>query len=314
MKSSSVRLSKADFRTRLAVSLRVHNYRYLLILPGFLFLLIFNYYPLYFLQAAFKDYNIIRGLDGSAWVGFENFIRLFQDSYFLKVIRNTVILSAVMYRILAFPVPIILALLLNELLLRPFKRTIQTLIYIPHFISWVIIAGIWITVLSPDGGLINVILGLFGIEEIYFLAKPSMFRWILLLQYIWQSSGWGTIIYLAAISGIDPALYEAAIIDGANRFQRILYVTLPSIAITIIVIFILSMAKILNLFEQVFVMLNPVVAPVGQTIDTYVYEIGIRQGRIDLATAVGLFKNIISLVLILLANRFSKILTGEKVI
>lgn len=290
-----------------------YKFIYLLVLPGLIYFLMFHYYPMYFLQVAFRKYNVFGGLKSSPWVGFENFINLFQTKYFVQSFWNTIILSF-MNKVFGFPAPIILALLLNELKAQHFKRTIQTLVYMPHFLSWIIVGGVWLTMLSPEGGLINTVLGLFGVEPIYFAASNAWFRWVLVFSHIWKECGWGTIIYLASMSGVDPELYEAAIIDGADKFKQAIYVTLPSILSTIIVVFVLGLAKILNIFEQVFVMYNPVVAQVSETIDTYVYQIGIVKGDISFAVTVGLFKNIISLLLILGTNKLVKRIQGYNII
>jgi len=282
-----------------------YRFIYFLMLPGLIYFLVFNYYPLYFLQIAFKKYSVYSGLDGATWVGFQNFIDLFKTKYFLQAFRNTVILSS-MKIFIGFPVPIILALLLNELRSNKYKRGIQTIIYLPHFFSWVIVATIWINILSPDGGIVNSILGIFGVKPIFFMADKGVFRWVLTFSSIWKGAGWGTIIYLAALAGVDQEQYEAAIIDGANRLKQTWYVTLPAILPTISVVFILDLAHVLSIFEQVIAMYNPVVAEVSETIDTYVYQIGIIKGDMAFATAVGLFKNIISLVLVLAANQLSK--------
>ena len=211
--------------------------------------------------------------------------------------------------------PIILALLLNEIRSVWFKKGIQTIVYLPHFLSWVIVASIWINILSPEGGIVNEFLvKVFHIDPIFFMADKSVFRWVVVAADVWKETGWGTIIYLAALTGIDLALYESARVDGANRLQQILHITLPSILPVILVVFILGLAKVLNIFDQVFVMYNPVVAEVAETIDTYVYQIGMVNGDIAFATAVGLFKNIISLVLVLGTNWISKKIQGVSVI
>lgn len=290
-----------------------HKFIYLLLLPGVVYFVVFHYVPLYFLQVAFKDYNIFLGLQDSQWVGLSNFRDLFTSKFFLQAFNNTVILS-IMNKVFGFPAPIILALLLNELASQRFKKTVQTIIYMPHFFSWVIVGSIFITLLSPQGGLVNEFLGLFGIEPIAFITSKKWFRWVLVFTDIWKSCGWGTIIYLAAISSISPDLYEVAVIDGAGKLKQIWYITLPSIIPTIIVVFVLGLAKIFNLFEQVFVMYNPLVASVSETIDTYVYQIGIVRAEIAFATAAGLFKNVITVVLILLTNQLVKKIQGESVI
>jgi len=290
-----------------------YKFIYMLMMPGILYFLVFNYYPLYFLQVAFKQYNVFSGLDNSPWVGFQNFVDLFKTKYFVNALWNTIVLSF-MNNVFGFPVPIILALLLNEIRNQHFKKTAQTLIYLPHFLSWVIVGGIWLNMLSPQGGLINELLKLIGLQPIYFAADKGSFRWVLVFTHIWKESGWGTVLYLAAIAGIDIDLYEAAVIDGANRFKQVIYITLPSLIPTIIVVFVLSLAKILNLFEQVFVMYNPIVAEVSETIDTYVYQIGIAKGEMSFAIAVGLFKNIISLALVLSTNKIVKKIQGYSIV
>lgn len=291
-----------------------YKFVYLLMIPGILLLLVFNYYPLYFLQIAFKEYTIYTGLEGAVWCGLENFKRLFETRYFLQAVENTFVISF-MKIIFGFPMPILLALLLNEVRSVWFKKGIQTIVYLPHFLSWVIVASIWINILSPEGGIVNVLLEkVFHMEPVFFMADKSVFRWVVVAADVWKETGWGTIIYLAALTGIDPALYESARVDGANRLQQILHITLPSILPVILVVFILGLAKVLNIFDQVFVMYNPVVAEVAETIDTYVYQIGMVNGNIAFATAVGLFKNIISLVLVLGTNWISKKIQGVSVI
>lgn len=293
------------FWKKLCYNVKRYKFIYLLMLPGILYFAVFSYYPMYFLQIAFRKYSIYTGLEGAKWVGLKNFADLFQSTFFLQALGNTIILS-VMNLVFAFPVPIILALLLNEIHNQLFKRTVQTLIYLPHFLSWVIVGSIWITMLSPSSGLVNYLLGLFGIEPVFFMASKDHFRWVLLLSHIWKGAGWGTIVYLAAITGIDQQMYEAAIVDGASRLKQTLYITLPSILPTILVVFILNLAKILNIFEQVFAMYNPVVAEVSETIDTYVYQIGIIKGDMSFATAAGLFKNIVSMSLVLITNAIAR--------
>lgn len=300
------------FIKKLMQNFKRYKFIYLLMLPGVLYFLIFNYYPLYFLTIAFKKFNVFAGFENSPWIGFKNFQELFNTKYFLQSLNNTVILSF-MYKAFGFPAPILLALLLNEIRNRYFKRTVQTLIYMPHFLSWVIVGGIWLTLLSPEGGLVNEILRLFGVEPIFFAAENKLFRWVITFTNVWKEAGWGTIIYLAAISGIDQDMYEAATIDGASKLQQAKHITLPSIIPTIIVVFILGLAKVLDLFEQVFVMYNPVVAEVSETIDTYVYQIGLVKGDMSFATAVGLFKNIVSLILVLATRKIANKLQGSSV-
>lgn len=293
------------FWKKVCYNVKRYKFIYLLMLPGILYFAVFSYYPMYFLQIAFRKYSIYTGLEGAKWVGLKNFVDLFQSTFFLQALGNTIILS-MMNLVFSFPVPIILALLLNEIQSQTFKRSVQTLIYLPHFLSWVIVGSIWITMLSPSSGLVNYLLGLFGVEPIFFMASKDHFRWVLLFSNIWKGAGWGTIVYLAAITGIDQEMYEAAIVDGASRLKQTIYITLPSILPTILVVFILNLAKILNIFEQVFAMYNPVVAEVSETIDTYVYQIGVIKGDMSFATAAGLFKNIVSMSLVLITNAIAR--------
>lgn len=291
-----------------------YRFVYFLMIPGIVLLLVFNYYPLYFLQIAFKKYTIYTGMEGAKWCGFDNFVRLFETRYFLQAVRNTFIISFMKIAV-GFPLPSILALLLNEVRCMWFKKGMQTIVYMPHFLSWVIVASIWISILSPEGGIVNqVLVKVFHAEPVFFMANKKLFRWVVVLVDAWKETGWGTIIYLAALTGIDPTLYESARVDGASRMQQVLHITLPSILPVILVVFILGLAKVLNIFDQVFVMYNPVVAEVAETIDTYVYQIGMVNGDIAFATAVGLFKNLISLTLVLGTNAVSRKVQGVSVI
>lgn len=290
-----------------------HKFVYLLLLPGLLQLLVFDYAPLYFLQAAFKDFNIFVGLSGSPWVGFANFTDLFQTAYFVQALENTLIISG-MQLLFGFPVPIVLAILINELRNKYFARTVQTIIYLPHFLSWVIIGGLFVTLLSPSGGIVNLIIKQFGGEPIYFMADSAWFRWILVASEIWKNAGWESIIFLAAIVGISADQYESAIVDGASRLQRMIYITVPALVPTILVVLLLKMSNILKLFEQVFVMYNPIVASVSETLGTYVYQIGIARGDLAFATAAGLFNSIVSLVLVLAVNGLVKKIRGSSII
>lgn len=298
---------------KVLISVKRHKFLYLLMIPGLLYFILFHFVPVYFLSAAFKDFNVFVGLKESPWVGFENFRNLFKTKYFVTSLRNTLILSS-MYKTIGFVIPIILALLLNELKKMYFKRTVQTLIYIPHFISWVIVGGVWITILSPSTGIVNFIIRSLGFEPVFFMADQGWFRWILLFSNIWKNAGWRTIVYLAAIAGINPEMYESAIIDGAGRFKQVMKITLPCMLPAIVAVFILGLDSVLKIFHQVFVMYNPAVAEVSETIDTYVYKIGIQNGNISFATAVGIFSNSISLILILVTNKLVKTIQGYSIL
>jgi len=290
-----------------------HKFIYFMVLPGLCYLLLFDYFPLYFLQIAFRSFNMFTGLADSPWVGLQNFIDLFQSTYFLQALKNTVIIS--FYNLFwGFPVPIMIAILLNELRNVAFGRTIQSLLYLPHFLSWVIIGGLVAMILSPEGGIVNIILGKFGVDPIFFMADKRWFRSVLVASSIWKEMGWSSIIYLAAILGINSDQYESAIVDGASRFQRMIYITLPSLVETILVVLLLKIKDILDVFTQVFVMYNPNVAEVSETLGTYTYMMGIQKGDFSFSTAAGLFNGLISLILVLSVNQMVKRLRGSAIV
>lgn len=287
------------------------KYLYLMMLPGLITVLIFSYFPMYGILMAFKDYKIRLGVMGSPWVGLKYFRQLFSTPDANAVIMNTITIS-VMTIITGFPVPIILALLLNELRSKVFKKTTQSILYLPHFISWPVISGLMFGFFSLTSGLINKIIMTLGHNPINFLGDPHSFHSLLYLTNIWKGAGWGTIIYLAAIAGIDPSLYEAAKMDGAGRFKQMLHVTLPSIQFTIVVLLILSIGGIMSTnFDQIYNLISPPVYGVGQTIDIYVFEQGVQGMNYSYSTAVGLFQQIIGFVLLLIANYTSKLLGGD---
>ena len=292
------------------LQLSKYRYMYLMAIPVLAYYILFSYVPMYGIQIAFKDYNIFKGIWDSKFVGFNNFRLMFEDAYFWKVTGNTLIIS--FYKILfSFPVPVLVAMLLNELRHMVFKRTVQTIIYLPRFISWVIMMGILGNFLSINGGLINVIIESLGGEPVHFLVRKDLFRILVVVTDIWKGAGWGSILYLAAISGINPEMYEAAAVDGAGKLRQAWHVTLPGIRPTITMMLILALSGILNAgFDQIFVMYNDITMPVADIIDTYVFRSGLQSARYSYATAVGLFKSVISLVLIFGADRASKAL-GE---
>jgi putative aldouronate transport system permease protein len=275
-------------------------------IPGFVYFILFKYVPLWGLIMAFKNYQPYLGLMKSKWVGLAHFQRFFGMPDFWMLFRNTIILG--LYNLLVFfPVTIILALLLNEVRKEVFKRFVQTLVYVPHFLSWVVIVGISYVLLTTEGGIINQLVGLFGHKPIEFLTSTAWFRPLIVLQLIWKDAGWGTIIFLAALAGVNLQLYEAARMDGANRFQLLWHVTLPSIRSVIVILFILRLGSFLDLgFEQIFLMLNAVNREVGEVFDTYVYRVGLQQGQFSYSTAVGLFKSVVGLILVLIANKVAK--------
>ncbi len=284
---------------------------YLLLVPGLIYYVVFHYVPMYGVTIAFKQYNIFGGMFKSDWVGFKHFIELFSNDNFYKVLRNSLLIS--LYKIVFnFPAPIILAILLNEVRKMSFKRTIQTVIYLPYFLSWVVIAGLVINFLSPSTGVVNMVIESMGGEPINFLANKAYFRTIIVLSDLWHGMGWNTIIFLAALTGIDPQLYEAARMDGASRLRQIVHVTLPGIKSTIVVLLLIKIGHMMdNGFEQIFLLSNPLVYEVGDVFETYVYRTGLVETRYDFSTAVGLFKSLVGLVLLLIANSLAR-KSGER--
>jgi len=282
------------------------KYLYLLLLPCVVYFAVFNYMPMYGVLIAFKDFNFAKGILHSPWIGFENFRYMFGLSDFYQVFWNSLTLG-LMQLVFGFPFPIILALFLNEMRSLAYQRVTQTVIYLPHFISWVIIGGIMVNFLSPSWGVVNLFLGKLGIEPIFFLAETEYFRPLVVLSSMWKEAGWGSIIYLAAIAGINSEQYEAASIDGASRMRKIWHVTLPGIKSTIIVLLILRLGQIMNNgFEQIFVLQNPMNLEVSEVFETYAYHVGIIGGRFSFGTTVGLFTSVIGLIFLLLANRVAK--------
>ena len=283
-----------------------HFNLFLLFVPVLIYLLIFCYTPMLGIVIAFKDYNLKAGIWGSPWVGLKYFRQLFSTPSFFEVLRNTIWISCL--RILfGFPAPIILALLLNEVLSKRYKKVVQTVSYLPHFLSWVILAGIFIPFLSPASGPVSYIFKVFGLKPVYFLGDPKWFVFTLIITGIWQSCGWGSIIYLAAISNISMEQYESSFLDGANRLQRAIYITIPSILPAITIIFILNVGSILNGgFDQIFNLYNEGVYKVADIIDTYVYRRGLIKLEYSYSTAVNLFKSVIGFFMVLLTNQFTK--------
>ncbi|MCT4685796.1 ABC transporter permease [Vallitalea sp.] len=279
---------------------------YIMLIPFVLFYIIFLYKPLYGIQIAFKDYSIFKGIEASPWVGFKHFSTFFNSPYFMRTLVNTFLIN--LYGLVfGFPLPIILALLLNEVKNKYFKNSVQTAIYLPHFISTVVVAGIVTNFLAPTNGIVNIILEKLGGEKIYFLTKPEYFRTIFTSMNIWKEAGFGTIVYLSALAGIDQNLYEAAKIDGANRWKQTLHVTMPSLVPTIVILLILKMGSILKVgYEAIILLYQPVTYKTADVISTYVYRSGIADCQYDFATAVGIFNSVVSLILVWTANRLSK--------
>ncbi|MCG7381211.1 sugar ABC transporter permease [Paenibacillus sp. ACRRY] len=279
---------------------------YLMLFPGVLYILIYKYIPMYGLIISFQNYKPYKGISGSEWVGLAHFERLFTSPDFGMIFSNTLILFALQL-IFYFPIPIILALMLNEVRVKWYQRTIQSLVYLPHFMSWVVVVSISYVLLTLDGGLINGILASMGLDKINFLLSEHWLRPMYIIQVIWREAGWGTIIFLAAIAAVDPQLYEAAKMDGANRFRQMWHVTLPAIRNVIITLLILKIGDTLELgFEHIYLLLNSTNRQVAEIFDTYVYVSGILQGQYSYATAVGFFKGFVGLVLVVLANWLAK--------
>ncbi len=278
---------------------------YILFVPVILYYIIFQYVPIYGLVLAFKDYIPSRGIFGSDWVGFDNFLRFFNSVYFGRLIKNTLTIS--FYEVLfGFPAPILFALMLNEIQNRFFKRTIQTITYLPHFISTMVICGM-ILDFSLKGGLLNDVIALFGGQRSDLLMRPDMFRIIYIGSGIWQSIGWGSIVYLSALTAIDSELYEAAYIDGATRFKQAWHITLPGIMPTIVILLILKIGGLMSVgFEKIFLLYNPTTYEVADVISTFNYRKGLVDFDYSFSTAVGLFNSVINIALLILANKASK--------
>lgn len=279
---------------------------YLALIPGLAFILLFKYTPMYGIVIAFKDFNIFEGIAASPWVGLKHFEKLFANDSFLHVFQNTLIIS--LYKVIfLFPLPIIVAILLNELRNMAFKKSVQTVIYLPHFLSWVIVSGLFIDMLSTNGGIVNKMIVALGGEPIRFFLDSEIFRSVLISSAAWKETGWSTIVYLAALTSIDPQLYEAAKIDGANRWKQMVHVTLPGLIPIILLMFILRLGNILEAgTEQILVMYNPSVYNVADVIGTYVYRIGLGDQDYSFSTAVGLFDSVIGFILIMSGNYLSR--------
>lgn len=302
-----------EWKRQLTPVLRnMYKYRWLYmmaILPVAYFI-IFQYLPLWNAQIAFKSFKPLKGVWGSPWIGFANFVTFFKSFYFTELLTNTVIIS-LLKLVFGIPMAIILAIGLYETTFKRFRVLVQTAAYLPHFLSWVIMLGVLLMMLSPGDGLINAVIKSLGGKPINFLTSPDWFRSVVVLSDIWKETGWATILYLAALMGIDPTLFEAAQVDGASRLQRIWHISLPGILPVIVILTMLRLGHILNAgFNQIFVLYSLPVYSVGDIIDTWVYRSGILDFQLSLATAVGIFKGIIGLILILVAQRVSKKIAG----
>ncbi|WJH37350.1 ABC transporter permease subunit [Paenibacillus sp. CC-CFT747] len=283
---------------------------YLLILPVLVFFVIFEYVPMYGVQIAFKNFIATKGIWGSPWVGFRHFERFFESYYFWRLITNT--LGIGLYQlVVGFPVPILLALMINEVRSKKFSRLVQTVTYAPHFLSTVVLVGMLYIFLSPQTGLVNLMLSWFGGSRIDFLTEPAWFKSVYVLSGVWQQMGWSSIIYLAALTGIDPQLHEAARVDGATRWQRIWHVNLPGILPTITILLILHMGTLLSVgFEKVYLLQNSLNMTASDVIATHVYHKGIIDGQYSYSAAVGLFNSVINFILLISVNRIARKMNG----
>lgn len=282
---------------------------HLMLIPGICMLILFSVVPMFGIAIAFQKFIPAKGIFGSPWIGLDNFRFMLQIPDSKQIFLNTIIIACSKI-IVNLIVPLLFALLLNEVRVKWFKRTVQTMVYLPHFLSWVILAGMFTSNIFSLDGMVNSVLGVFGIEPVFFMASNFWFRPIIVLTDVWKEFGFGTIVYLAAITGLDPGQYESAVIDGANRMQKVLYITIPGIAATIVLLGTLSLGNVLNAnFDQIFNMYNTMVLKTGDIIDTYVYRSGLLGAKYGLATAVGLMKSVISFILIMtsykLADKFA---------
>ncbi len=288
-----------------------HKYLYLMLVPALVYYIIFCYVPMYGASIAFKDFNPMLGIVKSPWTGFDTFKELFALKKFYSVFWNTLRISLIRL-VFGFPFPIIVALMLNELREGKLKKGIQTSIYVPNFISWVVVGGILTNLLSTDSGIVNALIKALGFAPVGFLTDEKYFVPTMVVSMIWKTFGWNTIIYLAAMTGIDPQLYEAATVDGANRWHKLLHVTMPCIRSTIVIVLITRIGGLMQAgFEQIFVLYHPGVYKTADIIDTYVYRIGLQEGRFEMAAAVGLFKSIVNFILLVIANKAAR-MAGEE--
>lgn len=312
MKTNNRRIQRTR-KEKIFLSFKKNKYLYLLALPGFIYLILFAYKPMIGVIMGFQDYNIAQGIFGSKWVGLKHFKTFFSGADFWPVMRNTIKIS-LLQLICGFPAPIILAIMLNEIRGGVYKKITQTISYLPHFLSWVTIAAMMTTLFSPSTGLVNKILSYMGIEPIYFLAEKNMFVPILIISSIWKEIGWGSVIYLASLAGLDQEVGEAAIIDGCTRFQKIIYINVPYLLSTVAIMLILRMGGILNAgFDQIFNLYSPATMDVADVLDTYVYTLGIKGFQYSLSTAIGLFKSVVGIIMVLITNILTKKLSDGEI-
>ena len=298
----------------MAKAMKEHKVLYLLMVPGLLYFVLFRYLPMFGLVIAFKDYNIFKGIWASDWVGLANFEALVHSSDFWNVMKNTLVISLTKI-LIGFPIPILLAILLNDIKSMRFKRVTQTFLYLPHFLSWVVIGGIMLNLFSPVFGLAGEVFRTLGIEQVNIMAIKGSIFWVVIFSDVWKEAGWSTIVFLAALTQVDESLYEAAKMDGANKFKQMLHITLPCISSIVIVMLILRIGKVMNAgFEQILVLQNPITMESIDIFDTYVYREGLGRGSYSFAAAVDTFKSVIALILVTSANKISKMFGEEGIV
>lgn len=309
--NKNIKAGKKAFRVKLRFSPGRDVPVYLLLLPAALILFVFSYLPIWGIVIAFQDYSPYKGFLASKWVGLEHFMEFLIDPVFWRVMKNTVVIN-IYSLIFGFPAPIIFALLLNEISRVKFKKAVQTISYLPYFVSWVVAAGIVVSVLSPTAGVVSIALkNVFGIEPTYYMTKTEYFRSILIISGIWKGIGMSAVYYIASITSIDPQLYEAAMIDGAGRWKQTWHITLPGLANIITVLFILQLGNLFSIgFEQIFLLYNPTVYEVGDVISTYTYRLGIEQTQFSATTAIGLTQSLVNFAMVFMANRLARKLAG----
>lgn len=312
-KINTPNVAAASKKARFWNYLRGHIWLYLMVLPGLLALILFSYMPMYGIVVAFQDFNIFEGYWGSPWVGFEHFKTMFNDPYFFRLLRNTIQLGATNF-LVTFPGPIILALIINECRLTKYKKIVQSVSYLPHFIPMVIMVGIMYELFSSYG-IVNAILSYFGMDSISFFSKTEWFYPLYIGSSVWKGIGWGSIIYMGALTGVDSGLYEAAELDGANRWERMIHITLPCIKPTIVTLFILDVGGIMKVgFEKVFLLSSPATYEVADVLSTYVYRQGILNANYSYNAAVDLFNNVVAVIFVLSANWFAKKMGEEGIV
>lgn len=295
---------------------KMWNYKwvYLMLLPVIIYFVVFKYIPMYGIVIAFKDYNVFKGITGSPWVGFKIFQKIFANKNFWNSIRNTFSLNLLTLAV-SFPLTIMVSLMINEVMHTRLKKIVQSILYLPHFISWVVVASIVVNLFSQNGGTVNLMLNQLGINSVPFLSDKHWWIFTYVISNVWKEIGWGTIIYLAALTGVDETLYEASYLDGATKFQRLIYITLPSIKSVIVVMLILQISKMMTIgLDAPLLLGNKKVMDVSEVISTYTYRLGIEQAKYSESTAIGLFQSLVNIIILFAADRFAKAIGEEGIL